>query len=300
MKYKNLFWGVVLILLGVLFLLKKFDVIWFSWRDIFSLWPLILILWGISIIPVKSLYKLIASFLAILVMLLLIYYNPGKWHSGWLWIGDWHKSEQFESNKSELRIDSAEFALLELNAVAGSYVISGTSDQLVDFKHFGDSGAYDISTTLEDRRQHVRIGPKSKRNQFNIYRSHTVELKLNPDLVWDIDIDAGAADIELNLTPFIINTLHIDGGAASIEIKLGSLSDNLDVNIETGVSSVVIKVPKEVACEVNTDSFLVSKDLPDFDKVSKSTYVSPNFSSAEKNITIEFNSGISSLRVLRY
>ena len=300
MKYKNLFWGMVLIMLGVAYLLKKFDVIWFNWRDILSLWPLLLVLWGISLLPLKSLYKLIASLLAVFAMIMLIYYNPGRWHSGWLWIGHWDKNEKIELNKSESRIDSADFALLELNAAAGSYVISGVSDQLVDFKHFGDSGTYYMSTSAEDNKQYVRIGPESHRNQFSLYRSHEVEIKLNPDIVWDLDIDAGAADIYLDLSPFIINELRIDGGATSIEIKLGNLSDNLDVKIETGVSSVLIKVPKEVACEVNTDSFLVSKELPGFDKVSKSTYVSPNFSSSEQNITIEFNSGISSLRVLRY
>ncbi len=301
MKYKNLFWGVILILLGVLYLLKQFDVIWFNWRDILSLWPLILVLWGISILPVKPLYKFIASVVAIVLMLLLIYNNPARRHSGWLWIGDWHRSgKSVELKKSESRMESAEFAFLELDAAAGSYVISGTSEQLVDFRHVGDSGTYYMSTSEDGNKQYVRIGPEKYRNQSNLYRSHEVDIKLNPDLVWDIDIDAGAADIELDLSPFIVSELRINGGATSIEIKLGSLSENLKVDVETGVSSVLIKVPKDVACEVNTDSFLVSKELPGFDKVSKSTYVSPNFSSASKNISIEFNSGISSLRVLRY
>jgi len=300
MKYKNLFWGVFLILLGILYLLKQFDVIWFNWRDIISLWPLILLLWGISLLPIKSLYKLIASFVAVLVMVLLIYNNPGRWHSGWTWIGQWKGGDRVELNKSESRMESAEFALLELDAAAGSYVISGTSDELVDFKHIGESGTYYMSTTAEGDRQRVKIGPENHSNQYGLYRSHEVEIKLNPEVVWDLDIDAGAASLELDLTPFIIDDLRINGGAASIEIKLGSLSEDMDVRIETGVSSVLIKVPKEVACEVTLDSFLVSKELPGFDKVSKSTYVSPNYSSASKNITIQFNSGISSLRVVSY
>ena len=118
-------------------------------------------------------------------------------------------------------------------------------------------------------------------------------------MVWDLDVDAGAADLWFDLTPFILDDLRIDGGATSIEIKLGAMSEDVDVHIETGVSSVKILVPKEVACEVNSDSFLVSRELPGFDKVSKSTYVSPNFSSASKNISIQFNSGISSLKVVR-
>ena len=300
MKYKNLFWGVVLILLGVMYLLKKFDVIWFNWRDIISLWPLLLVLWGISLLPIKAMVKLIASLAAVLVMILLISFNPVHWHSGWMWIGDCNKRGSTEYKQSEAWTDSSQYAWLELNAVAGRYVISGTTDELIDFEHVGDSGTYYMSTSVEDNRHHVRIGPERTKTEFTLYRAHEVDIKLNPDLSWDIDIDAGAANIDLDLTPFIINHLSINGGATSLYIKLGERSDNIDLVIETGVSSVVIKVPEEHACEVNSNSFLISKDLPGFDKVSKSTYVSPNFSSAEKNITIQFESGISSLRVLRY
>ena len=302
MKYRNIFWGVLLILLGVLYLLKQFDVIYFNWRDILSLWPLILVLWGISILPVKAVYKMIGSFAAILIMILIIHYNPSRWHSGWIWIGDWdrHDRDRIELKKSEPRSEDAEFAVLELDAAAGTYVIDGTSDDLVDFKYIGDSGSYYMRTTDNGERQKVRIGPEHRRNQYNLYNTHEVELKMNPDMVWDIDLDAGAADIWMDLTPFVINKLTIDGGATSIEIRMGALSDDVYIDIETGVSSVEIFVPEEVACEVSSDSFLVSRELPGFDKVSKSTYVSPNFADATKNITIHFSSGISSLRVVRY
>ena len=300
MKHKNLFWGVLLILLGVLYLLKKFDVIWFNWRDIISLWPLMLVLWGISLLPIKAMLKLIASLATVLAMILLISFSPVHWHTGWMWIGDFDNSRSTEHKQSESWIDSNQYARLELNAVAGSFVISGTTDKLIDFKHVGDSGTYYMNTSVEDNQHYVSIGPESTRTKFRLYRAHEVDIKLNPALIWDIDIDAGAADIDLDLTPFIISDLSINGGATSLYVKLGDRSDNIDLHIETGVSSVLIKVPEEFACEVNSDSFLISKDLPGFDKVSKSTYVSPNFSSAEKNITIQFESGISSLRVIRY
>ncbi|MDT8392403.1 MAG: DUF5668 domain-containing protein [Bacteroidales bacterium] len=300
MKYKNLFWGIVLILLGVLYLLKSMDLIWFNWKDILSLWPILLVLWGISLLPVKSIYKLIASLLAILIMALLIYNHPGRWHSGWIWMGDFHKSDNTEMNRSESFNGQSEHAILELNAAAGTYTIGGTTNQLVDFTHIGDSGTYYMRTTMDEDKNHVYIGPESKISKYRLYRSHEVDIKLNPDLVWDMDIDAGAADISMDLSPYIIRDIEIDGGATSMEIKLGSRSDQVFIHIETGVSSVVIRVPEEIACEVNTDSFLVSKDLPGFDKVSKHTYVSPNFASSQKNITIHFESGISNFRVLRY
>lgn len=300
MKYKNLFWGIVLILIGILYLLKKFDVIWFNWRDILSLWPLLLVLWGISLLPFKAIYKLIASLLAVAAMLLLIYSSPGRYHSGWIWIDNFDRSEETEMNKRESIKENSSHAVLELTAAAGTYVIGGTTDELVDFKHVGDSGTYYMRTSVDDNSQHVYIGPEENREEFTLYNSHEVDIKLNPEIRWNLEIDAGAADLDLDLSEYILDEIYIQGGATSIEIKLGSLSEDVQIEIETGVSSVLIKVPKEVACEVNTDSFLISRELPGFDKVSKSTYVSPNFASAEKNVSIQFNSGISSLRVIRY
>lgn len=300
MKYKNLFWGIVLILIGILYLLKRFDLIWFNWRDILSLWPLLLVLWGISLLPMKSVFKLLASFAAIIITVLLIYNNPGRWHSGWFWIGDFDRSDKSEMRQHESMDEDAEYAVLELNAAAGTYIVEGETDELVDFTHVGESGSYFMKTTVEGNRHHVYIGPEKDRHDFDLYDADEVQISLNPELVWELDVDAGAADITLDLSGYMISEVNIEGGAASMEIILGSLSDNITMDIETGVSTVLIKVPEELACEVNTDTFLVSKELPGFNKVSGSTYVSPNFSSAEKNITIHFDSGISSLRVLRY
>lgn len=59
MSYRKIFWGVMLVLIGTLFILKNVGVIFFDWVTIWRLWPLILILWGISLIPVKDYLKLI-------------------------------------------------------------------------------------------------------------------------------------------------------------------------------------------------------------------------------------------------
>ena len=303
MKYKNLFWGVILIALGVLYLLKQLDIIWFNWRDVISLWPLLLVLWGISLLPMKPLIKLVVSFIAVIIMVLIIHNNPGRWHRGWIWLGEKEKTEsrtETRSRQSESVNESLGLAKLELDAAAGTYTVKGTTDELVDFTHIGDSGSYYMRTAVDDNMHHVHIGPEHGRSQFSLYNSHEVNIKLNPGLEWELEVDAGAADITLDLRDYVVSRLNVEGGATSMDIILGNKAHELTANIETGVSSVTIKVPEEVGCEINTDSFLVSKDIKGFDKVSKSTYVSPDFASAEKNITINFSSGISSLTVVRY
>lgn len=62
MKTRDIFWGAFFILLGALLLLENFDVIeiWWRMRDIWRLWPLILILIGMNLISKRTevIYKI--------------------------------------------------------------------------------------------------------------------------------------------------------------------------------------------------------------------------------------------------
>ncbi|MCP2520918.1 DUF5668 domain-containing protein [SCandidatus Aminicenantes bacterium Aminicenantia_JdfR_composite] len=44
-KREKLFWGIVLIIIGIIFLLHNLNISF--WENLFDLWPLILIGWGI-------------------------------------------------------------------------------------------------------------------------------------------------------------------------------------------------------------------------------------------------------------
>jgi hypothetical protein len=127
-----------------------------------------------------------------------------------------------------------------------------------------------------------------------------VDMSLNPTPVWDINIDAGAADIELDLRDFMIDDLSVDGGATSVEIVMGDLNTTSTIDINAGASSITIRIPRTTACELNSDAVLSSKNLDGFTKVSSGTFVTDNFSEAEKNIVINVDVAISSLTVKRY
>ena len=65
MKYRHVFWAFVLIAIGILFILNNFGIFDFGWRALWSLWPLILIFWGISILPIKDWMKIIGLVLVL-------------------------------------------------------------------------------------------------------------------------------------------------------------------------------------------------------------------------------------------
>ena len=85
MSYRKIFWGVMLVLIGILFILKNTGVIYFDWQTIWRIWPIILILWGISLIPIKDYLKLIFSVAAIGLSILLVnrYDKNDYYRFGW-------------------------------------------------------------------------------------------------------------------------------------------------------------------------------------------------------------------------
>lgn len=56
MKARDIFWGVFFILLGIVLILEKFEVIelWWRMRDIWRLWPLILVVIGMNLISKRT------------------------------------------------------------------------------------------------------------------------------------------------------------------------------------------------------------------------------------------------------
>ena len=77
MNLKNLFWGLLFVCVGVLWLLHYYAIINISCSDLIALWPLILIWIGIAILPIKEWVKFILKILALsLGIVLLLSCNP--------------------------------------------------------------------------------------------------------------------------------------------------------------------------------------------------------------------------------
>jgi len=304
MKSRNVFWGVILVVVGILFFLRNFDILFFTWRDIFHLWPLVLILIGIAVLPIKTTMKLILSAVAIIITIIIINFSPGYWHSSsWFSWNGW-KDSGMEKNWSSQKFSepfkkNTEIAKLEFEAIAGSFEISGYTDELFEFEKEGNLGPYESTIEIGDNEVKVNIGLKgSTIRSGNI--TNTVEFSLNANPLWDLELDIGAAKVDVDLSKYLVREVKVDGGASAIELKFGDRYDNTIVKINTGASSIKIYIPENIACEIDTDTFLSSKSLDGFNKVGKDMYVSENFADCEKNISIEIDSAISSFKVIRY
>jgi hypothetical protein len=319
MSYKKLFWGVLLIIIGLLIVLKNLDVIYFTWYSVLRLWPLLLVLWGISIIPVKDWIKLVSSLVVIVLAFILLSSYGYDYQSKWFdWPFRYHfrsdrdmddkkdrsekKDYEYKSQTLTEHYDSAiNNAKLRLDAAAGNFDIVGTTDQLIEFDKSGYLGDYSMTTQdLDDKYVvsislidgSIRTRGKNKGDQVNI--------RLNAQPVWDFDFDIGAASFDIDLSNFKTRDIEIDGGAASIDLTLGDEYENTYVNIDAGASSVTINIPEESGCKLYNTTVLSSKSLSGFDRINRNNYQTDNYDESDNKIEITVDAAVSSLTVLRY
>lgn len=312
MSYRKIFWGVVLVLIGILFILKNVNVIYFDWITIWRLWPLILILWGVSLIPVKDYLKLILSVAAIGLSFLLVsrYDKSGYYDFGWdnrnhryerKWGDDkWSKgtAEQELSQPYDSALQRVE---LNLEAAAGDFRLDDSiaSDKLLTFRKKGDIGNYSMTSEDDSLLRIINLKIEDSHVKFN-NKSMRVRLGLNSKPTWDFNFDIGAASIDFDLSSYKVGKLSIDGGASAIDIKLGDKSDLTEVDIDAGASSIDIQIPAGAGAELRTETVLSSRNFEGFRKVSPGLFRTDNFNNASKKITIDIDAGVSSVDISRY
>lgn len=316
MKSKGVFWGVILFTIGMLFLLRNLDVICFSWRAFFSLWPIVLVILGISLLPVKEFIRIILAFIVIILTIVFVANSPEfnsneRWPWDWNWHSDhyndrnWNDEDEEQAdewNDQQLyeSFDSAiNNAVLDLDAVAGEFTVNESSEYLIQFDRQGNMGKYYLEADNAGSAVVLKLtmGDRSFKSR-NI--SNKAIISLHPQPVWDLKIDAGAAKIDFDLSPFKVDRIDVDGGAFDMKLKLGDKHNNTDVTLETGASSVTIEIPESVGCELKTSTFLTSRNLEGFNKTRDGVYQTDGFDSAAKKITIKLDAAISSLIIKRY
>ncbi len=305
MKNKDIFWGVILMVIGGLIALRNFDIFYFSWSSFFSLWPFLLIFWGIAIIPVKHSVKLGLSIAAIIIAIVMLINSPAHNNHWRFWDYDDY-TEEYDEQDEEMNEQqfSDDFspdikkAKLKLDAAAGKFRINGSTSKLFDFENKG-SGIYTATTEENDGVPTIDI-KNASRHIHNGDNSNDSWLALNTEPVWDININAGAASLDIDLSDHKVERIDIDGGAAGIKLRLGNTVKKATVKINAGASGIKIRIPEEAACEVRATTVLSSLDMNDFNKIDKNLYRTPGFSDTTNQIFINIDAAVSGLKIIRY
>jgi len=304
MKNKHLFWGFLFLTIGTLILINNFASVDFE-INLWKIWPLFLILLGIGLLIKNEIIRGIVFSLTAIVLGAALFstFNTG-WHH---FKNETHININDSDEDNETKVFEEEFnneikfASLNLVANAGLFKIGDTTNILFKAITSGYHTNYSISR-LEDNGK-VKINFKNKEDGFSIFKGkkkNRVNINLNPNPVWDLNFDVGAASTEFDLREYKVSNLDIDIGAAALKLYVGDKQDTCKINIDAGASSIEVYVPESVGCEINSDIFLSSRKLDGFIKTGDDYYRSENFNSTSKRIFMNVDSGVSSFKVKRY
>jgi hypothetical protein len=308
MSYRKIFWGILLVIIGILFILKNTGVLFFSWSTLWHLWPINLILWGISIIPVKDWIKLVLSLVTVVITFFAVQqYGPKDNHN---WNFEWNDNNDRDNDDedsttvynnvmSEDYDSLTKFAELKLNIGVGKFTINDTTNMLIEVKHDNDNANYSMTAKAEDSLTIIDLS--LEKGEFNDGKvSNNVNLKLNPNPIWDLDLNVGAAEVRFDLSGFKTRNLKIQGGASDIDIKIGAAVPLTDMKLEAGAASIMIRIPEGAGCEIISNTFMASKDFKGFTKVANQKYQTPNFATSANKIMINLQAGVARVDVVRY
>jgi hypothetical protein len=301
MNNRRISWGLIVLFIGLVLLLTNLDYIEFNWLAVFSLWPVLLILLGLSfMLPYKPESKYIMIVATVATLALFAYKGLRSVNDGQRFSTDVRSGAAILTRDLE---PGVKFAKLNIEGGAISYRIEESTDKFFYAETRSNTSSFSLSDKTNGESSTLDFVMRGKTgvelNENNI--QNNAIMRLNKDIVWDIDLKIGAGSAEFDLSEYKVRKVEVDGGVSSVNIKLGMPFENEStVELKGGLLSFELSVPNDAACRIVSKSALSSQDFQGFNKQEDGSYITDNYNTADKKFTINMNTGMSSFSVKRY
>jgi hypothetical protein len=265
MRNSSVFWAVVLILVGLLFLLNNFGLLP---QMSFNIWNLI---WPIFLIA----------------------------------LGVWFVSRTFappaeaEIEPGSIPLEGASRAEIELAHGAGELRVSaGAGADVLAEGTFGGGLRYEAKRRGEllDVEMKMRVEPVTFLNWAP--GGYDWDVRLNPNVPIQLKCETGASRNLLDLRDLKVTEFKLETGASASEVTLPSNAGYTRVRVQAGAARVDIRVPGGVAARIKTSGALATMAVdetrfPGFDN----RYQSPDYERAANKVEIEVETGVGAVTV---
>ena len=301
-KDNGLVGGIILIAIGIIALVVTFFDVEIVWSEVAKFWPIFLIIFGVSILPLSKLFKSISVIILILLSCLLYYNNVD---------GNVKTLSSFSYDMIEEGVNIQEFsepynlnvktASVEINYGAGTVYLSAPVNYLVKATNASNYIIQDLSVKYEKDHADIEFdGGNNVNVNGKDFKSNNFNIALNENPVYDFEINLGACNMNFDFSEYKVSELDVNGGACNFDIKLGDLYGTTNVDIETGVSDIKIGIPSSSGCRIECETVLSHKDFTGFDKKSGNVYETSNYLTANKHVNIKLEGAISGFEIYRY
>ena len=124
------------------------------------------------------------------------------------------------------------------------------------------------------------------------------QMALNSDVPMELRVESGLSTNRLDLSDLQVTELRVQAGLSSTDLTMPARAGYTRARIEAGLASVTIHIPEGVSARIRTQEGLASTtvDQDRFPRVGD-IYVSPDFEEAENKAEIEIQHGLGSVVV---
>lgn len=262
MRRGEIFWGSLLVLLGVLFFLNAAG---YLAGDIFGwFWPFFIIALGV-----------------------------------WILLGGFISRTGFEkAEKFSIPTQGAKKASLSIeNGASRIDLRAGASAS--DFLTGMVGAGMNRSAHLNGENLEVKISAGPSYIPFIGPEGGIWQFRVNPDMPTSIKIEAGASRFDLDLSDLCVTYFSFEGGASTLNLSLPAHMESTLAEIEAGAASINIKIPVDVALRFRTKSVGSLKiDETRFPLRDGGIYQSADFETAKYHAEVKVDGGATSITVV--
>jgi len=264
MRRNNLFWGIVIIIAGILLLLNQLGLIPGNFWGIF--WPLILIALGL-----------------------------------WFLFGTTIFRQAAKQENLTVPLEGASEAEIELDHGAGRLRVSGLSGG-ADLLNGSFYGGAEQALTRQGGRAYLVLKAPFERSWFfpPMGRPDTLDwtLNINQDIPLKLILKTGASESVLDLSNLKVTDLEIETGASSNQVTMPANAGFTRASIHAGAASIKVRLPEGVAGRIRLQGALTGNNI-DTRRFPPSAggYETPGFDSAANRVEIAIEAGVGSIDV---
>ncbi len=292
------FWGSLLIIIGLIFLGINTNYLSPSQiADIARFWPLLLVIWGVSLVFARTKYGWIITFLVFFASLSFICMATfGQINYKFNKLVTTTQTHTF--SRSDTTVKKAKITIntgaieLNLKTDPNTLIKGGLTSNYLEPE-------LKIDKTSNDQ-ANISLNTTTKWNKWSNWPSgkNTLDVKIAEKIPVDLTVNAGASQINLDLSKAIIEKITLNAGATEINVKLGNtIQNNAKIQISTGASNIKFTIPKDIGVRFKNDSPVTGMQLNNYKNIGNKIYESPDYSSKSKKIEINSSSGASSVEI---
>ncbi len=297
MRANRLAGGLVILLIGLMFLLANMGVLDLSvWALVFRFWPVLLIVGGLTLLVG-------GGFRWFLVVLLAAVIAAGTFGGPvvWGWATGPLTTETFVPQAAtaatalEVEVDMSAPSLRVLPPTEEAYRLElgyrAARPPEVSYEDSATTGKLSIRQEAHSNTV-VPGGPGLRQN---------LALGFSAALPLDLLFDSGASSADLDLRQYQVRSLRYHAGAGHLKLRLGQPQGPMTVDADTGAGNIEIWVPEGVGVRVVASIGVGPKQLTGAGlHRSGDTWQDDRYESATDRIEIRVSAGVGRLALTRY